>query len=291
MLSTQFSPLRGERMLTPILPSLIESIGQRDFDASLVHCMNRICGAEHAAVYALTPDDLTGISTASMDGSDENYQKLARYIGGGLWRRDPTFAQAKALLRDADRVTVRTDIAGLRDETLRELVYGQRGIKDRVMICARTQNLLIGLVMSSSEVGFSAGDNIAAVEDSAELLFSIISKHISLVHSETDVSFALTSLDEIEACISSQMRSMPRREAEVCSRTIYGVSSLGISLDLGISVETVMTYRKRAYSRLGIATQRELFLWYLEAWSRWPRRTIRPVGCNLGPIGSSCAVN
>lgn len=45
------------------------------------------------------------------------------------------------------------------------------------------------------------------------------------------------------------------------------MSTTGIALDLDIRVETVMTYRKRSYRRLGIATQRELLLWYIKLWT------------------------
>jgi hypothetical protein len=48
---------------------------------------------------------------------------------------------------------------------------------------------------------------------------------------------------------------------------LFGISSAGIALDLGIGEETVMPYRKRAYMRLSIATQRELLLWYVSEWS------------------------
>jgi DNA-binding CsgD family transcriptional regulator len=62
---------------------------------------------------------------------------------------------------------------------------------------------------------------------------------------------------------------LPRREAEVCARILYGMSSVGIALDLSVSEETVKTYRKRAYQRLNIGSERELLTWYLARWSRW----------------------
>nr|ART90100.1 hypothetical protein [uncultured bacterium] len=35
------------------------------------------------------------------------------------------------------------------------------------------------------------------------------------------------------------------------------------------SEETVKTYRKRAYQRLAIGSERELLTWYLARWNRW----------------------
>ena len=41
------------------------------------------------------------------------------------------------------------------------------------------------------------------------------------------------------------------------------MSAEGIGLDLEIVPETVITYKKRAFQRLGIATRHELLLLYL----------------------------
>ncbi|MBR0792190.1 helix-turn-helix transcriptional regulator [Bradyrhizobium manausense] len=49
------------------------------------------------------------------------------------------------------------------------------------------------------------------------------------------------------------------REQDVCRRILLGFSSEAISQALGISLHSTLTYRKRAYERLGISSQNELF--------------------------------
>jgi DNA-binding CsgD family transcriptional regulator len=49
------------------------------------------------------------------------------------------------------------------------------------------------------------------------------------------------------------------REQEVCRHILLGFSSEAISQALGISLHSTLTYRKRAYERLGISSQNELF--------------------------------
>ena len=49
------------------------------------------------------------------------------------------------------------------------------------------------------------------------------------------------------------------REKEVCQRILSGFSSEAISADLDISIHSTLTYRKRAYEKLGISSQNELF--------------------------------
>lgn len=55
------------------------------------------------------------------------------------------------------------------------------------------------------------------------------------------------------------LASLTPREQEVCRRILAGFSSEAISQALGISLHSTLTYRKRAYQRLGISSQSELF--------------------------------
>lgn len=268
--------VQAQDALMTNFPTLITTIGDRNFDSRLVEVLNGICGAEHVCIFYIGTDKLTGWGSASIDGADQNYQQMSLYVNEGLWRHDPTFEKAQAELRGHEHATVRTDISRLTDDRLREYIYGRRGIRDRVLMCGRGGRGALALTMCSSKADFASADNLKPVEAMSDALFALIGKHMAVSRMGADASLALTTLDEIEECISEQMPTMPRREAEVCSRAIYGISSLGISLELGISQETVMTYRKRAYSRLGIATQRELFLWYLRLWSEWRGRVFGP---------------
>jgi DNA-binding CsgD family transcriptional regulator len=55
------------------------------------------------------------------------------------------------------------------------------------------------------------------------------------------------------------------REAEVCASIVLGSKVTGTSSKLNISTHTVATHRKRAYSKLGIGSQNELFARYFDS--------------------------
>ena len=55
------------------------------------------------------------------------------------------------------------------------------------------------------------------------------------------------------------LSALTPREQEVCRHILTGFSSEAISQSLGISLHSTLTYRKRAYERLGISSQNELF--------------------------------
>jgi DNA-binding CsgD family transcriptional regulator len=58
---------------------------------------------------------------------------------------------------------------------------------------------------------------------------------------------------------SAPLSALTGREKEVCLRILSGFSSEAIAAELGISLHSALTYRKRAYDRLGISSQNELF--------------------------------
>lgn len=254
------------------LSELISAIGDSGFDSKLIQSLNETCGAEHVAVYTLDSERMLGLITASIDGNKENYELMSRYAREEWWRYDPIYDEARAKLCSSTLVAVPSDLEHLGDARLRDFVYARRGIKGRVFCCARLEEVTVGFALCASTQAFSCEEHLAEIEASTAPLFAAVAKHIELQVKHSNVSVALTSLDQIERCIAEQMPEMPRREAQVCSRAIYGVTTLGIALELEISHETVMTYRKRAYSRLGIATQRELLIWYLQIWSGWSGR-------------------
>jgi DNA-binding CsgD family transcriptional regulator len=101
-----------------------------------------------------------------------------------------------------------------------------------------------------------------------EALAAILRKHMTTLPVEHARTEPLACLPTIEQCLVD-CTDFPPREVEVCSRILYGLSSAGIAVDLDISETTIKTYRKRAYKRLAVRSERELIAWYLRAWAAW----------------------
>jgi DNA-binding CsgD family transcriptional regulator len=74
--------------------------------------------------------------------------------------------------------------------------------------------------------------------------------------------------DQMRDAFVGQGWDLTPREAEICAGILMGHSTLGLSLSLGISANTVATHRKHAYAKLGIGSQCELFARFLGKSSR-----------------------
>jgi len=63
---------------------------------------------------------------------------------------------------------------------------------------------------------------------------------------------------ELEQRFACRFLDLTPRELQVCARAAIGISIEGAALDLGIGTASVLTYRKRAYRRLGVTSAYEL---------------------------------
>jgi DNA-binding NarL/FixJ family response regulator len=99
-------------------------------------------------------------------------------------------------------------------------------------------------------------------------LSAIVELHHKLLQRLAIEGEPLSELKAIEECLST-CTSLPPREVEVCARILLGMTTAGIALDLELCETTVKTYRKRAYQRLSIGSERELIASYLRTWTRW----------------------
>jgi DNA-binding CsgD family transcriptional regulator len=98
----------------------------------------------------------------------------------------------------------------------------------------------------------------------AELLMSFLRRHYELKQAAERSPRGLTA-ERASALVGTLRAGLPRRECEVCARILRGFSMQAAALDLGIAESTAITYKRRAYARLGISGTPELFARCLEA--------------------------
>ena len=68
------------------------------------------------------------------------------------------------------------------------------------------------------------------------------------------------SIAKIETRLGLIFGCLTQRERAVCARTMVGMTAEAIALELGISITSVLTYRRRAYERYRITHSNQFFL-------------------------------
>lgn len=253
--------------------TVVESIGDENFGPALANYLHVLCGADHFAAFHLGADDLQQVAACCVQPEQTAFAQVESYFGQGLWKHDPAMYEARRCIESTLPAIIHIDLDDQGYSKLRPRQFAQ--VRDRLVLCARNRSGAFGLsVLRTNPHSAFAGDAGQKLGDKADVLVALLSKHAEVAQDRPDVANALTRLPEIERCLDA-MCDLPRREAEACSRILYGMSSVGIALDLAISEETVKTYRKRAYQRLHIGSERELLNWYLGCWSRWHSPSFR----------------
>lgn len=267
-------PIFGRSRAHHGLGAVVERIGGTGFDQAFMQYAASLCDAEHFALYAIGEDEGcrvigSGGPTGCVQGEGTAKRQACLYSSGGFWRVDPALSPVWAAEPDCRPMLVHMDVEEIEHAEMRQRVYGPHGVRERMVLSARSprQTVVISFINTYRRGPFGA-DHLRAVERMADNMVAMAIKHVDMRQASDDASSALTSLNAIEACLNLSTPRLARREAEVCARILYGMTSLGIALDLGIGEESAMTYRKRAYSRLKIGSQRELLLWYLDQWSK-----------------------
>lgn len=259
-------PLGG----TTKLQSVIDAIGEREFELELLSLLNETCGAEHCAIFGLDGLAPRELAAASLDGTNTAHVCASQYLQSQSWRRDPTMGAARQQASNDTPSLIHLNIGDLEDRELRDVIYAR--MSERLLLCGPSAAGRVALsILKSGSGSLFEASGVMDLERFATILLPILGKHAAATWQRSRLLLALTSLEEIESCVLNGAERFPRRESQVCARIVYGMSSTGIALELGISEETVMTYRKRIYQRLAIATQRELLIWYVSQWAHTPR--------------------
>jgi DNA-binding CsgD family transcriptional regulator len=266
------------------LPDIIGTMGQDAFGPHVMRLLADVLDAEHCSMFQITKDSPYLIVAVSRDGTDTALRSCTNYVSGCFWRHDSAMSRAMASVPSKQFTIDRFDPRSIADTEFREKIYEHAHIRERILLCgvAAEQEIAISILRTEAQPVFSDAQ-LHELGSIAESLIALVARHNSLIACPSDLSLALTSLREIEATLLSSKIELPKREAEVCARILYGVSTAGIALDLGIGEETVATYRKRAYTRLAIATQRELLVWYVREWSKVRALAERSAGAPSWP--------
>jgi len=251
------------------IAAVIDSLGQPGFDVAFREYLLSICRADYFALYQVGGNQLLDISAGGAQQGWVASKQAKLFASGGFWRRDPGLQALRDHEADGRPVIAHMSIDHIRDDETRERIYRPYFVSERVVVGARAPRSAVAIsLMRTQRHGPFTHDDLASLEAASEGIVALAMKHVAMKRSADQTRSALTSLSTIEACLADAPHRLTRREAEVCARILYGMTSMGIALALGISEESAMTYRKRAYHRLEIGSQRELLLWYFDQWSR-----------------------
>ena len=241
---------------------LICAVGTREFEGSLFRAAREATGCEHLTAFAISERGDPGMILAANEGPFP----VARLAGDAyvsrFWKLDPInqfyshhAVAATGLMTRINREEIRE--LAFRRNCYQHATWPQTGaqIIERVSVFKALDGVTfkISFHRAQSAGSFGAGD-IENIADATNVITALIARHAASAPRTVSRNSRSAYFDALVASAPQ----LTEREASVCSGIVLGMTSDGIALDLGISVNTVRTYRKRAYARLKISSENEL---------------------------------
>jgi len=257
-----------------LLGDAVSFIGNADFGRCFYQATDGILNIDHCTVFIYRDDSPSMVvAEAQDDRASQKVNSLARrYVDSGF-QYDPIW-----------KISAHNGIYGcsvflfspaqLHNDHYRQEFYVYPNVQNELALTASIGNerIYAAFYRENGREAF-AQEAVDRLKFYGRPLLQILQKHAQMVlalHPEGEEKpICREQLRErVRTSILADNKQITPREAEICAYIVLGYTILGISLNLGISVNTVATHRKRAYAKLRISSQNELFARYFSAVER-----------------------
>ena len=232
---------------------LVDAVGRPEFSSALFRLAHKAIGCEHVTAFSLDGSHSPRVVLAENTGEGRVASAIAQKYTTRYWRLDPANRVFGLVGAAHDFWGMRIAASDITDSVYRNHCYKAVGLDHRLSISQVRKGRTYRLNFYRGRGQPFSSEAAARIFNGADMLMALIRRH----DAGSEVSQGLTKETFMQRLRTIAPR-LPIRELEVTALIAHGLSSQGIALELQISINTVLTYRKRAYSRLHISTQNEL---------------------------------
>jgi DNA-binding CsgD family transcriptional regulator len=254
------------------LADMVSVIGSSDFSSSFNRLLGDLLEVDQCTVFAFPtnhPPRVLIAEGASAEAGLITRQLAEDYVMGGF-RSDPVVRSWP----DRDGIFVRNaeDI----EPEYRRHYFDVASLARKLVLCGTlgSTRYYFSFYRRVGRRPFTKGE-IDTMKELQHFVLQSVHRHAELLAPPPIDRFEFVSLpgndgSDLHACTMDYLREviagseagLSPRESEVCAGIVMGYSTLAIALNCGISTHTVATHRKRAYAKLAISSQNELFTRY-----------------------------
>lgn len=241
------------------ISQMVKHLGTQGFDQSFFGFMDEVVPIAQCTIFQLPTHGKPRVVMAHGQSTlfDRTAKSLAHDYVNGLMSDDP---HVPAYHHSCSTTWQLFEPQTIKNDHYRSKFYEQPRLSSELTLPIPYPDgvLIASLYRSISQGSFTSSD-ILHINEVRNVCSAFIERHVQ--------SLRLDFTDSLEKR-NERFRRIHRilldcklspREAEICTLILMGHTTCGIGLELNISENTVGTHRKRAYAKLGIATQNELF--------------------------------
>jgi DNA-binding CsgD family transcriptional regulator len=234
-----------------VTPAVL-AIGRPDFPDILIDTLRRQAGVGHCMVFALTR---AGAASCLLDvGNIPTGGELGAAYAGQFHESDPN-RDALFEGEGSAPIVLPSFAPRMYGARYRKIFFNDSDIVDKcaTAIWTRDTCFYVNFYRITAQGRFGDTER-ARLQAIAPAIGASVARHFQQAPFATpDQNLAVLFATR------APLSALTPREQEVCRHILLGLSSEAISQALGISLHSTLTYRKRAYERLGISAQNELF--------------------------------
>lgn len=253
------SESRGADTLVPAqcIESLAQSLGEPACSRATLEVLNHFARVDHCALLMrLQHTELRLLGTASQVAHANGARAALRYMDGmhlhDLAGDLPPVVKTGYAPPVRLRYRTRDEVA---NTTYRSACYEHTGIEDRLTMSRQHADGTAALLhcYRDESTGRFTQAELDALTAGAALLLSFVEVHAKLtLPRDVPLAHWRESLDHNTGA------PLSAREIDVCSNLLSGRTLAHTGTALGLSVNTVITYSRRAYAKFGVGSVREL---------------------------------
>ncbi len=225
----------GMELLAGIEACMAQS-GREGFAAPFLELVQQT-GAAQVMIFAYRSDHAACFMSRNFRAGALGSLLAAEYLEG-WYRQDPLYGQVMAMapgeLQSVDFARLKKHMSA----DYRQRFFAQPGLSGKTAVLAAGARLRISLNLYWDGPDEYAGGPLSA-----------ILARLALQHFET----------ERERSYPAPLEVLSHRERSVCLGILAGKKAEQIATDLEIAPSSVVTYRRRAYDKLGISSRGSLF--------------------------------
>lgn len=256
---------------------LVTEIGDPAFSQKYAETCRDIFDNDQCTVFCFSEGEAPSclIADAMVEETKQITRTLADEYIETAHLRDPTMREIKrAAGSSREPMIKKVSATEIRDNVYRARFYEEALVRQKIAIVSFVGRRILysNFYRNPEQRDFDQSD-IDALVEIGPLLCRILAKHFDLtadaqpasVHpQELTKAFRDKLQEKVRVALLQEDCSLTPREAEVCAAIAIGYTTEAVGLNFGISMNTVATHRKRAYSKLQISSQNELFARYIQ---------------------------
>jgi DNA-binding CsgD family transcriptional regulator len=240
---------------------LVLALGFAHFPKVLVRVLRDLVAAEHLSIITFDRHRLPHVVTAESVGRTPLAKMAGEVYEASAFRRHDPSAELVDHLHpaSAEPLFLRVKAEDIGNCEYRSQIYGRFNLSERLSIVAHMGGHwhAVNLYRTQAAGGFSDAQ-VDTARGLAGLITALVAKHFTF-RPPTSGGQLRPTASEYEHLVDQLDCGLTARQIQVCARALTGMTNRAIALDLGITVPTVATLRKRAYAGMNISSLSELF--------------------------------